>query len=62
MLIKDYSGLDPVSVFLEDFESGKGKITIECYGKYWSAYWGAMGERTISEFFSSCSDNKLPVR
>ena len=44
--------LDPVSVFLEDLEPGRGKITIECYGKSWSAYWGAMGkERTISQFF-----------
>lgn len=43
--------LDPVSVFVEDIEPGKGKITIECYGKSWSAYWGGMSGGTISSFF-----------
>lgn len=43
--------LDPITVYLEDFEHGKGKITVECYGKSWSAYWGAMGD-TIAGFFA----------
>jgi hypothetical protein len=51
--------LDPISVFLEDFEPGKGKITIECYGKSWSSYWGGMGSRTISQFFCSCDNSYL---
>lgn len=51
--------LDPVSVIFEDFGPGQGKIIIECYGKAWSAYWGGMGDRTISEFFCSCDDGYL---
>lgn len=51
--------LDPVTVFLEDFEPRKGKITIECYGKSWSSYWGGMGDSTIAEFFVGCNDSYL---
>ncbi|HEY6437865.1 MAG TPA: hypothetical protein VIY47_14840, partial [Ignavibacteriaceae bacterium] len=76
--------LDPVSVFLEDFEpgvshnnetipSGVGKITIECYGKSWSAYFGGMGTEkgpdgkparpsTIAEFFTQMDQNYLAKR
>ena len=53
--------LDPISIYLEDFEplvrrdksvSNAGKITIECFGKSWSAYWGGMGAKNVSEFFT----------
>jgi hypothetical protein len=47
--------LDPITVFAEDIGPRQGKITIECYGKSWSAYWGGMGEQNITEFFRSCS-------
>ena len=47
--------LDPVSVFLEDFWVGAGQLTIECFGRSWSATWPAMGERSISEFVASAS-------
>lgn len=47
--------LDPITVFAEDLGPRQGKITIECWGKSWSAYWGGMGDRTILEFFCSCS-------
>ena len=51
--------LDPITVFLEDFEPRKGKITIECYGKSWSSFWGGMGNRSISQFFCSCDEHYL---
>ena len=47
--------LDPITVFIEDYEPGKGKITFECFGKSWSYYWGGMGSKGISEFFLSCN-------
>jgi len=56
LTIKGADRLDPVTVFLEDLELGKGKITIECYGKSWSAYWGGMGSRNIAQFFKSCDE------
>lgn len=52
--ITDVDGLDPVTVFLEDHAPGRGEVTIKCYGESWSAYWGGMGDRTVSEFINSC--------
>lgn len=46
--------LDPVTVFTEDFTRGQGQITITCYGKAWTAFWGAIGDQTIAEFFCDC--------
>lgn len=54
--LTDLDRLDPVSVFLEDFGPGAGQITIYCYGKAWTSYWGAMGSMTIAEFFCSCDE------
>jgi len=48
--------LDPINVYAEDLGVGVGKITITCYGKAWTAYWGAMGDNTIKQFFVSCDE------
>tara|TARA_R110000850_G_C9678282_1_gene437604 strand:+ start:43 stop:594 length:552 start_codon:yes stop_codon:yes gene_type:complete len=53
--LTDLDRLDPVTVFIEDYEPGKGKITFECFGKSWSSYWGGMSGRGIAEFFLSCN-------
>lgn len=68
VVISEAPGVDPITVFLEDLGqrayqyadkpshiSRQGKITIECYGESWAAYWGGMGDRTVSQFFSDCS-------
>ncbi len=57
--LTEIESLDPVTVFLEDYVAGKGKIVIECYGKSWSSYWGAMSGRTIAQFFCSCDAGYL---
>ena len=59
LLISEIENLDPISVYLEDFSKGKGRIVIECFGKSWAAYWGAMGEDTIAQFFCSCDEHYL---
>ncbi|ECD3753445.1 hypothetical protein E0S44_14755 [Salmonella enterica subsp. enterica serovar Orion] len=41
--------LDPVRVMIENYEPGKGRITITCYGKAWTAAWFAMGGDTVQE-------------
>lgn len=51
--------LDPISVYLEDFEPRKGQIIIKCYDEVWSSFWGGMGSCTISEFFCSCDNGYL---
>lgn len=49
--------LDPISLLLENLEPGKGRITIRCYAQAWAltAYWGAMGGRTVEEFVMDCN-------
>jgi hypothetical protein len=51
--------LDPIRVTIDDIEPGKGRITIECYGKAWASYWGAMGDKTIAQFVASCDNQYL---
>lgn len=46
--------LDPITVSLENYKPGQGKITIECFGKSWTARWGAMGDQTVQDFFLGC--------
>ena len=47
--------LDPITVHLENYEPGKGKIGIECCGKSWSAYWGGMSGDPVEQFFIRCN-------
>ena len=57
--LTELDGLDPISIIVENFEPGKGKIIIECYGQAWSNYWGAMSGKTIQEFFLTASNDYL---
>jgi hypothetical protein len=59
LCITDVQGLDPVTVFLENYEPGRGKITIECYGESWSSFWGAMSVDTVETFFRRCDEHYL---
>lgn len=44
--------LDPITVFLEDLAPCKCKITVSCWGKSWTAYWGGMWDGlNIGQFF-----------
>lgn len=54
IVLSQLEALDPVTVFLEDFEPGKGKITISCYGQSWSSYWGGMSGDDVATFFCRC--------
>lgn len=51
--------LDPIEVLVDNYEPGKGKITITCYGKAWTASWFAMSGQTISQFFRRCGNDYL---
>lgn len=59
IMVTEIERFDPIAIYLEDFKTGQGKITITCYGKSWTSYWGAMGNRTISTFFKSCGNDYL---
>lgn len=51
--------LDPIDVMIEDLAPEKGRINIRCYTQAWTAYWGAMGDRSISQFFRNCDEHYL---
>jgi len=57
-LVEDFK-LDAVAVIIEDLSEGAGRITITCFGQAWTAYFGAMGGKHISEFFCSCDEDYL---
>jgi hypothetical protein len=48
--------LDPVTVFIEDFEPGRGQLTVVCWGRAWTHFWGAMGNGSnVARFVSKAS-------
>jgi len=57
--VSNCPGLDLINVIIDDIELGKGRIIIECYGQVWSSFWGAIGNRSISQFFVDCQDDYL---
>lgn len=58
--VSDVPTLDPIDVFLQDFAPGRGRITLQCYGDAWTAYFGAMGsDFTIQEFVSRAGADYL---
>lgn len=59
LTIFDAPALDPINVVLQDFGPGNGRIIIECYGKVWARYWGAMGTQRIAEFFCTTDTGYL---
>lgn len=52
LVITGTPNLDPITVFLEDLAPYKGKITVSCWDKSWTAYWGDMwDDLNIGQFF-----------
>lgn len=48
--------LDAVTAFMQDFEPGRGQLTLVCWGRAWSHFWGAMGGgSTLADFLGSAS-------
>jgi len=52
--ISELPRLDPIRVYIEDYEPGRGRITISCYDAAWVGYWGAMYGQSIRDFFIDC--------
>lgn len=56
LVITGAPSLDPITVFLEDLAPKRGKITVSCWGKSWTAFWGGMWDgHTIAQFFCELS-------
>lgn len=54
--------LDRTHVFWLDVEPGKGYVTIICYGQAWTAYFNAMGDKTIKQFFAGCDTGYMVTK
>lgn len=54
--------LDRLHVFWIDVAPGSGYVTITCYGQAWTAYFGAMGGKTIKEFFVGCDTGYMVTK
>lgn len=48
--ISEAPALDPITLFFQGLGKSQGRLIVECYGRAWSAFWSAMGEKTIVEF------------
>ena len=59
LFIPPADGLDGIHVFFIDRESSVGYVTVICYGQAWTAFFGAMGGRTIREFFCEAGTDYL---
>ncbi|PAC67742.1 hypothetical protein CGS27_25770, partial [Enterobacter cloacae] len=57
--ISDVERLDPVRVMIENYDPGKGRITITCFGKAWTGAWFAMGGDTVQDFIKHVSNEYL---
>ncbi len=57
--ISEVERLDPVRVMIENYEPGKGRITITCFGKAWTGSWFAMGGDTVQKFIKRVSNDYL---
>lgn len=53
LVIGNIPGLDPITVFIENYQPGQGRITVRCWGTAWTSYWGAMSDKSVEEFVAS---------
>lgn len=61
-MITDAPGLDAIHAFWMDVAPGAGYVTVICYGSAWTAYFGAMGGRTIRQFIADVDVDYLVTR
>jgi hypothetical protein len=62
MTITGAKALDPIKVFFNDTAPGQGHLIVECYCQAWAAYWGAMSDRTLRQFFMDCDAGYIANR
>lgn len=55
-------GLDEVSAYFEDLGGGAGRVILVCWDMAYTAYWGAMGDRTVKQFFAGCGVDYITGR
>jgi len=53
------AGLDPIYCYFEDFDAGRGRLTVACFGDAWTGAWGAMGDCGVRQFVAGCNPDYL---
>lgn len=59
LYIEGAQALDPVTVLMEDIQPGVGRITIICWGKVWTSFWGGMSGDNIRQFILRTDDDYI---
>ena len=55
IVLSGLENLDPITLFIEDLGDNRGKLTVECYGEAWSAFWNSMGCSQVLVFLKGCN-------
>ena len=59
IVLTELDQLDPVTFITESLGHERGKLTIDCYGEAWTAYWGSMGCDFVEAFIRDASVDYL---
>lgn len=51
IIVSELENLDPITIMIDEKGEGAAQITIKCWDKSWTAYWGGMGSG-VKQFFS----------
>lgn len=57
--ITEAGSLDPIDVFIDKISDTSGKLTVNCYGESWTAFWSNVGERGIVEYLKSAENEGI---
>jgi hypothetical protein len=57
--IPEQANLDKITIFWQDWEPGKGAVTITVWGCAWNCSFFAMSGQTIREFFARADTSYL---
>ncbi|AIN19973.1 hypothetical protein CH54_1435 [Yersinia rochesterensis] len=57
--IEGAQALDAITVLMEDMQPGVGRITIICWGKVWTSFFGGMSGDTIRQFILRTGDDYI---
>jgi len=59
LVLTELDDLDPITMILEDYGPGRGKLTVECFGDAWSAFWPAIGQCDVARFVARASTDYI---
>jgi hypothetical protein len=46
------AGLDPVTVYIEQYSLRQSKVTVQCFSRAWTTYWGGHWDVPVEEFMT----------